>query len=116
MSSMHELENLRYAEIRGKILGILAEDYISRMTSIGTLVGALDLRGYSLSEDKLTFHLTYLEDSGYVRIWRTQDMPGFRRDRMLASASPDDIRFAKLMPAGLQLIDADRPEDPKVRF
>ena len=116
MSSMSQLENLRYAEIRGKILSILAEDYTSRMTSIGTLVGALDLRGFSLSEEKLAFHLTYLEDSGYVRVWRTRDMPNFRGDRGSGDGSPDNIRFVKLMPAGLQLLDADRPADPKVRF
>lgn len=114
MSNMTDIENLRHAETRGKLLAILAEDYSSRMTSVATLTAALDLRGFSLTEDRLAFHLTYLEDSGYVKIWRTRDMPGYRGDR--DRGAPDTMRFAKLSPRGLQLIDGNCPEDPKVRF
>ena len=114
--SMTDIENLRYAQTRGKILVILAEDYRAAMTSTGNLVSALDLLGYSISDDSLIFHLRYLEDSGYVKIWRTQDMAGYRRDRLTGGARPEDIRFVRLLPAGLQLIDGVRTEDPMVKF
>lgn len=110
---MTDLENLRHAEARGKLLKLLAEDYTSRMTSVGTLRSALDLCGISVT--KIDFHLTYLEDSGFVRLWRTKDMPGFRADRH-GEGNPDAIGFAKVTPRGIQLIDGNIPEDPKVKF
>lgn len=114
--NMRELENIRYAETRGKILIVLAEDYTTSMTSTGTLVSALDLSGFSISPESLRFHLTYLEAQGYVKLWRSMDMPGYRRDRLEGRAHPEDIRFAKLMPPGLQLVDGKRVEDPMVSF
>ena len=116
MSNMRELDNLRHAEVRGKILTLLAEDYISNMTSVGTLVSALDLAGFSLREESISWHLRYLEDSAFVKLWRTRDMPGYRRDRLSSDASPEDIRFARLLPKGLHLVDGEREEDPKVKF
>lgn len=114
--SMSEMENLRHAETRGKLLSILAEDYTRNMTTIGTLAGALDASGFSLTEDKLHFHLLYLEDSGYIRLWRNADMPSFRSDRGFSNATRDTIRFARLTPRGLQLVDGDGAADPKVKF
>lgn len=110
------MENLRHAQARGKILQILFEDYAREMTSTRNLIGALDLVGLSISEDSFAVHMTYLEQQGYIRVWRTQDMHGFRRDRLFGSARPDDMRFAKLLPKGLQLVDGECAEDPKVKF
>ncbi len=115
MSSMNEMENQRYALTRGKLLVLLAEDYTSSMTSVGALAGGLDLSGFPITKESLTFHLRYLEDQGYVKVWRVSDMPRFRHDR-LEAGRPDDVRFAKLQPKGLQLVDGLIPEDLMVKF
>lgn len=112
---MSEVENHRHAETRGKLLNILAEDYNTPMTSVGTIARALDLRGYPLTIEALNFHLNYLADSGYLKLWRSKDMAGFRRDRA-SFDSAECIRFAHLLPKGVQLIDGDIAEDPKVTF
>jgi hypothetical protein len=114
---MDELEKSRHAAQRGDILRTLKEDYTSTMTSLRSLLYALDLQGSSLSADGLGFHLTYLEGQGYVQLWRYRDMPHFRKDRPVTGAvKVDTIMFAKLLPKGLQLLDGLIPEDPSVVF
>lgn len=112
---MSDLDLARYARERGEILRTLKEDYSARMTSMLTLLRALDVLGVSLAPEGLGFHLQYLEEQGYVRVWRAKDMPGYRRDRA-SSGRPDDIKFAKLSAKGLQLIDGLIVEDPAVAF
>jgi hypothetical protein len=56
-----------------------------------------------------------MQAQGYIQIWRTRDMPGFRADRP-TPGSPNDIRFARLTPKGLRLVDGLIDADPSVRF
>lgn len=113
--NMQEVEKQRHALERGDILRTLKEDYQSSMTPVRTLRGALDAQGVSLSHDDLAFHLSYLSDGGYVRLWRARDLPGFRSDRE-RFLKPDAVMFAKLLPKGLQLLDGLIAEDPSVKF
>lgn len=110
-----DVDLMRYAHIRGDILRTLKEDYTAAMTSVRDLQGALDAQGTSLSREDLEFHLTYLADQEYVRIWRASDMPGFRRDRP-GLVKADTMMFGKLLPKGLQLLDGLVTADPAVRF
>lgn len=109
------MEIQRHAHQRGDIVRALYEDYTSNMTSVHTIIGALDAMGTSLAAETLDRHLVYLSDSGYVKIWRTRDMPGWRSDRR-GAGSPDEIRFAKLLPLGLQLLDGIADANPGVKF
>lgn len=116
MSRQSELEKARHASERGDILRTLKEDYSREMTNLGSLLRALDAQGVALGLESLCFHLQYLADSGYVQIWRTRDLPGFRTDRAHVAGHPDAIRFAKLLPRGLQLLDGLVPEDVSIAF
>lgn len=110
-------ETVRYAGDRGEIIRALKETYTSEMTPLRTLLGTLDLLRVSLSQEDLEFHLTYLSDRGYVRIWRAREMPGYRRDRRgPVWWKPETIMFAHLLPRGLNLLDGQVEEDPGVRF
>ena len=109
----NEMELARKAAERGTLLNTLKQDYLSAMTSVRSLRGALDLQRISLSREDLAFHLVYLSDEGYVQIWRAREMPRFRPG---AGISADEIVFAKLTGKGLRLIDGDCEEDPKVTF
>lgn len=114
---MTELEAARRAAERGAVLRTLAQDYSSEMTAVRSLGFALDAVGVPLSPESLDYHLAYLSDQGYVRIWRARDMPGYRSDRPSPLwVRPDSIVFGKLTPRGLQLLDGDIAEDPKVKF
>ncbi len=113
--SMFEIEKQRLARRKGDIIRILQEDYRSRMTSVGSLLGALDMLGEPVDPKSLQFDLIYLSQQGYILTWCVRDMPGFRQDRA-SVGSPDEIRFAKLTPRGLQLLDGNAPEDPQVKF
>ena len=112
-----ELERGRHCRERGDILRTLKEDYQRGTTSVRNLLGTLDALGVSLSEDDLAFHLIYLADQGYAQIVRVRDMPVHRKDRRLPGwEKPDTIKFVRLLPKGLQLIDGVIPEDPSVAF
>ena len=113
--SMAEIEKQRLARRKGDVIRILQEDYRAKMTSVGSLLGALDMLGEPVDPRSLQFDLTYLSQQGYILTWCVRDMPGFRHDR-INSGAPDDIRFAKLTPKGLQLLDGNAPEDPQVKF
>ena len=106
----------RLALRRGSVLRMLVEDYRAEMTSVRSLLGALDALGESTSAEDLAFDLKYLADAGYVQVWRNRDMPGWRNDRESALGRPEQIRFARLQPKGLQLIDGHTAEDPQVKF
>ncbi len=109
------LDQVRHAEERGKILKILQEDYASRMTTVASLTGALDLLGYPMTSESLQFSLTYLHETGYVVALRVRQMPGWRSDRA-HTVHPDSIATVKLSAKGLQLVDGAIAEDPLVRF
>jgi len=114
---MTEIEQARHVRERGDILRTLKEDYLADMTSVESLARALDAQGISLSPEGLVFHLIYLEQQGYVRIWRMRDLPQYRTDRRgRRIAKPDAVMFTKLQPKGLQLIDGQIPVDPLVAF
>jgi hypothetical protein len=110
-----EMDKARHAEERGEILKALHSDYSSRMSSVKMLGRVLFMAGQSITPGALQFHLSLLADSGYVKIWRAEEMPGFRPDRGMESRG-DVIVFARLMPRGLQLIDGQIPADPGVSF
>ncbi|HEY3416298.1 MAG TPA: hypothetical protein VGM23_05380 [Armatimonadota bacterium] len=112
---MGELTDARHAQERGEILRVLKEDYGARMTTVLTLLRALDALGISLTPEGLAFHLEYLAEQQYVDVTRARDAPGFRRDRA-GSGRPEEIRFCKLRPKGLQLLDGRIEEDPMVTF
>ncbi len=106
-----EMAEIRHATERGRILETLAADYSSEMTSMSSLIAALDLMGVSCSVESMAFHLQYLVDSEYIKVWRNRDIPG-RRPPGAAS----DVRFLRLQPKGLQLRDGHIKADPMVRF
>ncbi len=110
-----ELDKQRHARERGEVLRTLKEDYSARMTSVLTLLRALDALGTSLTPEGLAFHLELLAEQGYVQVWRAKDAAGYRRDRPSAD-KPDTIKFAKLRARGLQLLDGLIAEDPLVAF
>lgn len=110
-----EMERARHSEERGVILQALRSDYRSKMTSVKSLGRALFLVARPMTEDGLQFHLNLLADSGYVKIWRVEDLPGWRADRE-AGSRYDAIVFTRLMPKGLQLIDGAIASDPTVSF
>jgi hypothetical protein len=113
--SITEMDRARHAIERGHILLALQQDYREVMTSVRSLVGAIDLIGYPMTVKELEFHLVRLADGGYIRIWRAGDVPGYRRDRSMEERA-SRIVFARLLPPGLQLIDGDIAADPGVRF
>lgn len=113
--SIATMEDSRHAEQRGAILQALRQDYVNKMTSVKALAGSLDLLGYSMTGEGLQFSLSLLADSGYIAIWRAEDLPGYRSDR-INDVRRDVILFARLTPKGLLLIDAKIPADPNVRF
>lgn len=115
--SMAEIEKQRLARRKGDILRILLEEYRSarEMTSIGNLIGTLDAIGEPVSPESIQFDLHYLSDQGYIRVWLNRDVPGFRKDRQNAGL-PTEIRFCRLVPRGIQLIDGNITEDPQVKF
>ena len=115
MNGLTEVEMARHADERGRILLALHQEYGREMTSVRSLRGALDLLGYSLSQESLEFSLVYLAESGYLKIWRLRDTPAWRPDRD-GDASPERIVFAKLLPKGVRLIDGREPADAGVRF
>ena len=101
---------------RGTILLALKEDFgRAAMTSIHTLLGALDLLGYPLSPDQLEFHLRFLSKAGYISTTMAKDLPTWRADRPNAGRA-DAILFASLEPTGLGLIDGLIPSNPQVTF
>lgn len=114
-NGMAQVEQARHALERGGILSCLHGDYSSRMTSVNALQSAMDMLGYPMSTGTLAFHLHYLRDSGYLQIWTTRDLAGFRADRA-GSGDPETVKFAKLLPRGIQLIDGAVAADPLVRF
>ena len=109
------MDRVRKARERGDILQMLKEDYTTPMTGVNVLRRALDSLNTCLSPDDLDFHLVYLFDQEYVRIWRRKDLPGFRRDRA-QDADADQILFVRLTARGLQLVDGEIKEDQKVAF
>ena len=114
---MADLEKQRHAAERGDLLRTLKEDYTAEMTSTRSLLRALDAQGIALSQEGLGFHLTYLEEQGYIKAWRAREMPGARKDRRMKGwTKPETVMFAKLLPKGLQLIDGLIEEDPLVTF
>jgi hypothetical protein len=110
-----EMDKARHAEERGAILKALQSDYARKMSSVTMLARVLFMAGQSITPGALQFHLSLLADSGYVRIWRAEEVPGFRPDRG-TEARGDLIMFARLAPRGLQLIDGQIPSDPGVSF
>jgi len=113
--SISEMDRARHAEERGRILQALQQNYRVEMTSVRALAGALDLVGFPMTRAGLEFNLVLLADSGYLKVWRAKDLPGWRGDRPM-DRSAETILFARLSPLGLRLIDGAAAADPQVRF
>jgi hypothetical protein len=110
-----DMEQVRHAVERGAILQALKRDYNSKMSSVAGLSRALFMIGQSVTSEGMQFHLNLLADSGYIRIWRAEDLPTWRPDRE-SDIKPEQILFARLAPAGLGLIDGKIPADANVSF
>lgn len=110
-----EMELAKHNEQRGVILKALKADFGSKMTSVASLGRALFMVGHSVTPENLQFHLSLLAESGYVKIWRAEDLPTWRSDRQMG-VQADKILFARLAPKGLQLIDGVIEADPQVSF
>jgi len=113
--SITEMEEARHNLERGAILSALKQGYDQEMVSVASLSGTLALVGRPITRAGLAFSLGLLADLGYVRIWRARELPGFRADRP-SDVRPDEIRFAKLLPKGLLLIDGRVEADAMVSF
>lgn len=112
METVNSIKLLRQAEERGQILQLLAD---MEMTSVGSLLAALDLFGHVVSVESLVSHWRYLEQSGYIRVVRARDLPGWRADRV-SEGNPDQPQFAQLLAKGLQLVNGAIEADPMVKF
>ena len=109
---MNNLQLQRHAEERGRILTLLAD---VEMSSVKSLLFGLELSGYIMSPESLFSHCRYLQQSGYIRVLRVRDLPGWRADRV-TEGNPDELRFAALLPKGLQLASGQIEADPMVSF
>jgi len=107
-------QRLELAFTRGKILQVLKEYYTDEFTEVTLICSTLG----DMSVERLAFHLTYLEQQEYVRIWRWRDLQTHRSDRTPPSADydPNQMRFAKLLPKGVQLLEGGIPPDPVIKF
>ncbi len=107
---MSQTANERHRAERGIILRLLAEDR-GEQTSFIALWRMMDRRGFPVSKDGLSFHLTkYLAPQGYVELRRAKQIDAFSDDTDL---NPDQVIFVKLAPGGLQVLNrAER--DPEV--
>jgi len=113
---IEEIERARHAEERGLIIRILKEDFTAELTTVRTLLRALDAQGQALSPEGLAFHLVYLERQGYLALTRARNLPDFRADRWSSGTKANSIIGAKLLPLGLHLLDGKAPVDPSVTF
>ncbi len=109
---VNSLQLTRHAEERGRILQLLAD---TEMSSVSSLQPGLELSGYVISSESLFSHCRYLQQSGYIRVLCSRDLPGWRSDRR-SEGNPDEPRFVALLPKGLQLISGQIEADPMVRF
>ena len=112
---IRELDEARHASERGAILQALKQGYDQEMVSVGSLASTLNMVGMPMTRESLSFSLSLLADSGYVRIWRAREVGKWRADRM-NEMRPDAILFARLMPLGLRLVDGLAAPDPQVTF
>lgn len=112
---MEPAEAARHYEEKGLVLTALKQDFSREMTSVRSLASALALLGRPMTKQGLQFALVYLAEAEYVKIWRVEDMPGFRADRM-SEQNVQTVVFARLLPKGLHLIDGLIPADPSVIF
>ena len=111
-----DVERARHALEKGAILRVLQDAYGGPALMVSALGVVLDNLGFPMSPAGLQFALTYLAESGYARVVRAKDVPGFRRDRMRPGDTVDTVVMAKLTPLGLRLVDGNAPEDGNIRF
>ena len=116
MPNISKKEQLSAAFERGYILKALREDYVREHTPVPLLLRSLP--AITITLERMQFHLTYLEQQGYIRIWRERDLPTHRTDRISQDddTMPDTIRLAKLLAKGLQLIEGGIQPDPLIEF
>lgn len=93
----HEVE-------RGEILRYLAEVYPASATP-RTLLHHLDYSGYSIGDDELGFHLTYLAQKGFIRLEADEQVGEECR-----------IRIVAITPEGIDLLDRRKRGESGVRF
>lgn len=84
--------SLRKGElVRGKILHYLSLIYPNAAT-LPLLQGELDMLGYPVPTEELTFHLAYLKDKGLVALENQQGKPSPRKI-MLVRATAQGIDY-----------------------
>ncbi|TLY37017.1 MAG: hypothetical protein E6K60_06030 [Nitrospirae bacterium] len=85
--------------IRGKILYYLALIY-PRSATLPLLQGELDIFGYHVPMDELSFHVAYLADKGFIEV---ENVRGPTPRRKLA--------LVKVTARGIDYYDGRLPED-----
>ena len=85
---------------RGIILQLLVHD-TNEWTAFQSLVRMMDMRGYPVSNDGLTFHLgRYMQPKGYVALRRARDV-----EHCPEGIHPDKILFVQIAPDGLNVVN-----------
>ena len=111
-----DVERARHALEKGAILRVLQDAYGGPALMVSALGAVLDNLGFPMSPTGLQFALTYLGESGYARVSKAKDIPGFRRDRLRQGESPEMVVMAQLTPLGVKLLDGTVVEDEQIRF
>ena len=95
--------SLRHKEIiRGKILYYLALIYPQPAT-VPLLQGELDIFGYPVTAEDLSFHVAYLEEKGLVSV-----------ERRRGPKSPREIPLVRITAKGIDYHDGRLPADEGV--
>ncbi len=111
-----DVERARHALEKGAILRVLQDAYGGPAMTLSGLASVLDNLGFPMSPIGLQFALTYLGDTGFARVVKAKDLPGFRHDRLRQGESPETVMTAQLTPLGLKLLDGTVAEDEQIRF
>lgn len=99
-------------EQRGRIL-VALERFFGASTAMAS--GLFQLLNGALAQNDFNSHLKGLANSGYLEIFRADQMPGYavKRSDWLP---PETIMFVKLLPIGFQLLAGKAPYDPTVQI
>ena len=111
-------ERIRTTFQRGNILTALRAEFTREKTPAAVLFHTVASLVAGLTRNEFDDHLTYLEGKEYIRLWHQRDMEEERDDRQPSDRDvrSDDIRFARLLPKGVDLLEGSIPADPGIDF
>ncbi len=94
-------------EQRYWILQKLRQGYGGSMAIANSIFNELVADGLAQQQGQKEFelHLVGLSVRGYLRIYRAKDMPWYRGVPFLFADRSDTIMFAKILPAGLSVVE-----------